>query len=82
MKDTMIVPDRYWKYHYHSMIVMENTLNYFKLFYGDHTLYHNVVRTLNTQPNLLVSTQVVVHFFLMKNMLEGPIKLSENYLLK
>ena len=41
---------------------------------GDHGHYFNVIRTLIIQPTLLISTQLVVRYFLTRNMLNKSIR--------
>ena len=62
------------------MVIMKDTMimawpseKIAELCHGDHDNYYNVVRTLIIQPNLLFSAQVVVRYFLMRNMLNEPI---------
>ena len=42
--------------------------------HGDHGHYYNVVRIPTIQPTLLISKQVVVSCFLVRNMLDEPIR--------
>ena len=49
------------------MTVMEDS-------HGDYGHYYNAVKTLIIQPTLIISKHVVVRYFLIRNMLDEPIK--------
>ena len=74
-----------WSWQDHGMVIMKCSMIMvwpsWKIAWpshGDHGHYYNVVRTLIIQPTLLISAQVIVRYFLTRNMMNKHIKNYHN----
>ena len=66
--------DSYWPWYDYGKSIAWTSWNIAWSCHGDHGNYYKIVRTLNIQPALLITTHVVVRYFLTRNLLNKTIK--------